>query len=242
MFLCLGTAALAGMFFYASFRSQHRGDETTNVIRLVAGIFVVMTSLVLGLMLNTAKNRFDGVNRDVHAFATELILLERNLRLYGPEADASRERLKAYAEFVSKWKATSYDPTLISDPLSEDMLNHVGKALRAISPPDSEHLALWNNARQDYERLVSLRWAVLQQSEGSIPVHMLVMVTCWLTMIFASFGYGAPRNAVVVISLILAAALIAATIDLILELDSPFYGSITMSPRPIQRVLDEMRR
>ncbi len=36
-------------------------------------------------MLNTTKNRFDAINRDVHAFATELMLLDRTLQLYGQE-------------------------------------------------------------------------------------------------------------------------------------------------------------
>jgi hypothetical protein len=47
---------------------------------LVATLFVVMTSLVLGLMINSAKNRFEAIDRDLHAFATNLILLDRMMR------------------------------------------------------------------------------------------------------------------------------------------------------------------
>jgi hypothetical protein len=35
--------------------AYYRHDDTLNVVRLIANIFVVMTSLVLGLMINSAK-------------------------------------------------------------------------------------------------------------------------------------------------------------------------------------------
>jgi hypothetical protein len=38
------------------------------VVRRIANIFAVMTSLVPGLMINSGKGRFDGINRDVHTF------------------------------------------------------------------------------------------------------------------------------------------------------------------------------
>ena len=61
-----------------------------DVVRLVINLFVVMTSLVLGLLINTAKNRFDAINREVHMFATDLILLDRMLQLYGDDAGETR--------------------------------------------------------------------------------------------------------------------------------------------------------
>jgi hypothetical protein len=35
-----------------------------------------MTSLVLGLMISTAKTTFESIERNVHSFATDLILFE----------------------------------------------------------------------------------------------------------------------------------------------------------------------
>lgn len=240
VFLCLAISSLTGLLLYERFPPEQRDTDTTNVVRLVASIFVVMTSLVLGLMLNTAKNRFDAVNRDVHEFATEIILLDRTFRLYGTEASSARESLRAYADVASRFRAPGYARLLATEPQSDDLLNRLGSALRALSPRDSEHLALWNRANQGYERIVSIRLALLQQVESSIPTHLLTMMTCWLTLVFASFGYGAPRNTVVVVSLVLAAALMAATVNLILELDAPFFGSIMVTSAPLQRAVHEL--
>jgi len=42
--------------------------------------------------------------------------------------------------------------------------------------------------------------------------------------------------------LLLAAAMIAAALDLILDLDAPFTGSISISSAPLQRALAEIQR
>ena len=53
------------------------------MIRLVANNLVVMTSIVLGLMLNSAKDTLEADNRNIHAPATDLILLDRTLKALG---------------------------------------------------------------------------------------------------------------------------------------------------------------
>ncbi|WP_213777975.1 DUF4239 domain-containing protein [Caballeronia sp. dw_276] len=242
IFAILSSAGIGCLFFHHRVMSRHHDDATLSVIRLIAGIFVVMTSLVLGLMINSAKNRFDGINRDVHAFATDLVLLDRTLQLYGSDAADARRRLARYVERAADGKWTSRDPLLVSDKTSEELLNDVGNSLRSFSPADGEHLAVWNDARQEYSKIVELRWALLEQSEGSIPPPIVAMVVTWLLLVFASFGYRAPRNAIVIGSLLVAAALMSSTIYLILELDAPFSGAISVSPAPLQRVLAEMKR
>jgi Dehydratase family len=50
------------------------------------------------------------------------------------------------------------------------------------------------------------------------PVLLITMVILWLAIIFASFGYRAPRNTIVTASFFLAALLISAAIYLILDM------------------------
>jgi hypothetical protein len=240
---CLFGSAMVGLLVFRFFPPHHRSEETRHVIRSIAGIFVTMTALVMGLLINTAKTRFDGINRDLHSYATSLILLDRTLMTLGPETKETRVRLQTYvARAAGQGSFVNADPLLVSDVTSEQMLNGVGEELRAITPSDNQGLAVWNSARQEYGRIVELRWALVEQAEGSIPLPLLVLVLCWLVLIFGSYGYGAPSNATVVLSLLLAAVLIAAALDLIVELDSPYSGSISVSSAPLQRVLAEMRR
>jgi len=240
IFLCLAVSSLGCLAFYAKLPARYLGDDTQNVVRLVAGIFSVMTSLVLGLMINSAKNTLESVDRNVHAFATGLIVLDRTLREYGPEATPTREHLLKYAQRAAH--GTLRDDPLIADRVSESMFYDVSNSLKAIEPRDRERIALWQGARQQHQRLLELRWVIVEQSEGTIPAPILVMLVAWLMLIFASFGFRAPRNAVVITIFLVASALIAAAVYLIIDMDAPFAGPIQVSPVPLQRAVAEMQR
>lgn len=239
VFLCLMAASLGALFSYERLPPHQRQDDTHNVMRLIANIFVVMTSLVLGLMITSAKGRFDGVNHEVHRYASDLILLDKLLLLYGPEAGDAHRRLLAYAERAADGKWTSGGH---SDQISEQLLEDIGMSLRALRPTDETQLSIWNDAREQYRKVLSLRWALVEQAEGSIPRPLVLMLVAWLVLIFGTFGFRAPRNAMIVTSFVSASALIGGAIYLIVDMDAPFEGPIQVSPAPLQRALAEMRR
>jgi hypothetical protein len=240
IFLCLAMSSLGCLAIYERLPARYRGDDTQNVVRLVAGIFSVMTSLLLGLMINSAKNTLESVDRNIHAFATGLIVLDRTLREYGPEAMPAREHLLKYAQRAAR--GTQHDDPLIADRVSEGMFYDVSNSLKAIEPRDRERMALWQGTRQQHQKLLELRWVIVEQSEGTIPAPILVMLVAWLMLIFASFGFRAPRNAVVISSFLIASALIAAAIYLIIDMDAPFAGPIQVSSAPLERAVAEMER
>ncbi|UZF94408.1 bestrophin-like domain [Bosea sp. NBC_00550] len=240
VFFCLTAASLGALFSYQRLPEHQRLDDTQKVLHLIANIFVVMTSLVLGLMITSAKSRFDGVNQDVHSYATELILLDRMLFLYGPEASETRQKLLVYAERAANGHWTAEGG--LSDKTSERMIEDVGTGLRTLEPNRDPQLSIWNDMREQYRKVLELRWSLVEQAEGSLPRPLMLMVVAWLVLIFAIFGFRAPRNAVVVTGFVAAAALIGGAIYLIVDMDVPFEGPIQVSPAPLQRALTEMRR
>lgn len=240
-FLCLLAAALGTLFLYARLPTRYHRDETSEVVRLIASLFAMMTSLVLGLMINSAKNTFEAVDHNVHVIATEMILLDRSLRQYGPEMDDTRAHLFAYAQRALVTDQVQTDPSARSDRTAEALLYQIGNSLAAIKPPDPDRLALWQDAREHFHKVVGLRWDLVEQSEGTIPTPLITLLVLWLMLIFGSFGYRAPRNAVVIGSFVLAAALVAGAIYLILDMDVPFQGLIRVARTPVERVIAEMK-
>lgn len=101
---------------------------------------------------------------------------------------------------------------------------------------------LWREAQTNLQSVVKRRWGLIEESEGTIPTAFLVMLVAWLVLIFAIFGYRAPRNTVVVTTLVVAAFLIATSIYLILDMDVLFSGPIKISPAPLQRAEEQLRR
>ena len=241
IFLCLVAAAISSLLISARLPARYRDDETHTIVRLAANIFVVTTSLVLGLLINSAKNTYEAVDRNVHAFATDLILLDRSLRHYGPEALGVRKQLAVYLHQAVEGTWPASGTPVLDDSAAEHLLDEVGNALSAIRPSDPVRAELWRRAEINYQNVVKRRWVLIEESEGTIPAAFLVMLVTWLVLIFASYGYRAPRNAVVVTTLVVAAFLIAGSIYLILDMDVPFSGPIQISPAPLQRAEVQLR-
>ncbi|HEY7749643.1 MAG TPA: hypothetical protein VH933_13330 [Aestuariivirgaceae bacterium] len=76
LFFCLVLASLGSLMIYMRLPAHHRDENTHSIVKLATNLFVVMTSLVLGLMISTAKTTFESIERNVHSFATDLILFE----------------------------------------------------------------------------------------------------------------------------------------------------------------------
>lgn len=242
IFLCLAASAFASMAIWPRLPARHRDDDTNTVVRLAANLFGVMTSLMLGLMINSAKNTFESIDHNVHAYATEMILFDRILRQYGPEADAVREPLVAYVHrVVGQWSQTEETP-IVANRLSEHLLSEIGTRLSALAPPDTAHSSLLEDAHQRLRKLLELRWVLIEQSEGAIPTPLIAMLVAWLALIFASFGFRAPPNAITVSTFAVSAVLIAGALYLIMDMDVPFSGPIQISPAPLERALAELQQ
>jgi len=241
VFACLSAASLVAMLVTPSLPERHRHDETAAVVRLIANIFVVMTSLVFGLMINSAKNSYTAIDASVHAFGTNLVLIDRSLRSYGIHARDARASLAAYVEEAIAAPARVDDSTSAKPDTAGAALDRFGNALMSLDPADDYHADLLADIRQQYRRLYEQRWSIVEQSEGAIPMPLIAMLVTWLMLIFGSFGYRAPRNVVVVGSFLLSSALIAGAFYLVLNMDVPFSGPIQISDAPLRRALAEMR-
>jgi hypothetical protein len=69
---------------------------------------------------------------------------------------------------------------------------------------------------------------------------MLIVVTVWLGILFLSIGLFAPLNATVVVALMLSAVSVSGAIYLILELDMPYSGMISISSQPMRVALNHL--
>jgi hypothetical protein len=241
VFACLLSASLLMMHWYPKLAARHRDDDTNTVVRLVANIFVVMTSLVFGLMINSAKNTFETIDASMHAYATGLIIFDRSLRTYGDDTRDAQTRLVTYLEHAIANPFHGDEALQHRTSPAAQYLDDIGKALTSIRPGDRFHEATLLDIRQQYRGLIEQRWKIVEQSEGVIPGPLIAMLVAWLTLIFASFGYRAPRNPMVIGMFTVSALLIASSVYLVLDMDIPFHGPIQVSDQPLRRALAEMQ-
>lgn len=240
VFFCLAGSALGMLVAYPRLAARHRDEATETVLRLVAGIFTLMTSLVFGLMITSARSTYDGIDADVHAYATQLIILDRSLRHYGPPDDEAREALNAYVQAAIASPARAADALHDRADPAGAALERLGDLLASIQPSDSYRQEVMLDIRGQYRAITEKRWEIVEQSEGSIPIEMIVMLIAWLSLVFAGFGFRAPRNAVVVSTFVASALLLAGSFYLVLDMNVPFSGLIQVSDMPLRRALAEL--
>lgn len=242
VFVVLMGAGTASLRFHRRLPDRYRDEDTATVIRLIASIFVVMTSLVLGLMINSAKNTFELADRNVHAMATETILLDKMLRRLGDLGDTTRQQLIAYARYAKAASGSKSSGLVIGDVHAEMLLDRAGDELRAIRPSSGEQMVLWQEAMAKFQRIFDLRWKLIEQADGTIKPALLFMVVAWLIVIFASVGFRAPFNMMVMGGIFVSSILMATTIYLIIDMDIPFGGPMSVSREPVDRVLLALTR
>jgi hypothetical protein len=129
-----------------------------------------MTSLLLGLMMNSAKNTLETNNRNIRSLAIELILLDRTMRALGPETEDARRHLVKYVKTeLNEWQGNPFE----ANPRQEASLEAAGTSLRAIRVPD-EQKATWEGARDRYKQVIRQRWILVDASGGTIPDPLII--------------------------------------------------------------------
>ena len=236
-FACFAGAGVGAIVIFPRTPTHQQSGETASSVRHIASFFVVVSSLVFGLMINSAKTTFENIDDNMHAFATELILFDRMLRSYGDEMASSRRALAAYVEEALIHPTRADDALANNEDVPGKHLNEISDHLAATSPSASYQQILLTDIHQQYRKIVERRWSLVEQSEGNIPAPLIGMLIAWLTLIFMSMGYRAPMNAVVLSCLLIAAVLAAASIYLVLDMDIPFAGTIQISDAPLRRAL-----
>ena len=91
------TGALVGLYLHRMLPEAHLTKDTQDVVRLGTGMLSVLASLVLAMLISTAKTTYDTTDKDLRTFSAELILLDETLRDYGGDAAIPRDLLRRHA-------------------------------------------------------------------------------------------------------------------------------------------------
>jgi len=245
VFGCIFGGTLLGFLLRALLPGHHLSGETKDVVKLGMGLIGTMSALVLGLLVAGAKSSFDAQGNGVAQLAGKVMYLDRLLARYGPEAKGVREKLRDSVEDMlhRTWPETgSAGSRSKSSETTEGQYEGVFEQLQALSPTTEAQKSLKAGALKVATDIAEARWNLYAQRGNGVSMPFLVMMACWMGIVFASFSLFAPSNATVFTTLVLCALVVASTIFLILELDRPFDGLIRVSNEPLQRALTQLGR
>jgi hypothetical protein len=235
LFFAFGGSIL-GLWLRTKLPDYHITVESKEAIKLALGLVASMTALVIGLMVAAAKDNFDSQELAMRQSVTQVLMLDRMLANYGPETEEIRASMKdmvaARIADVSSKKHPSVKTLDISGSVSRT--ERILFKIQALSPKTEAQQWFRSQAVEYMSGIMQTRWAILERIGNSIPIAFLIILICWFTFIFISFGLISSRNVTILAVFFVCALSVSTAIFLILEMDSPFGGIIKVSAAPLR--------
>ena len=92
--LLLAISAMLGVRLRRRLPDPHFDTDARETVRTAMALVSVMAALVLGLLVASTKSAYDTKRSEVTQMASRIILLDRLLVDYGPDATAARQALQ----------------------------------------------------------------------------------------------------------------------------------------------------
>lgn len=180
------------------------------------------------------------MNNSIAQSGARNIQLDQLLSQYGPEARALRDQLKSSVtervEII--WRKSSTSASGLKAVEKSTTLLDFQSSLRALTPQTDLQKSLLNQALQISAEMWQSRLLVMEEQQEPLPRVFLVLLACWLAVLFTSFGLFAPRNSTVFAVMLLCAFSVASSVFLILEMGRPLDGYIKVSSAPLLKALE----
>src|SRR5262249_30533762 len=237
---CIFGGALFGIFLRRVLPQDHLSAESKGTVHLAIGLVGTMAALVLGLVVSAAATSYSAQRDELNQMSAKTVVLDRILDQYGPAARSARKKMREVVEDML-YRIWPQEQASGSDlPPHVDDSEAVYDEIQRLSPRDEEQRALKREALSIAMDIGRTRWLMFVQQGSPVPTLFLVLVVLWISVVYASFGLYAPRNATVIVALFLGALSVAGAILLIMELYSPYTGWIHISSAPLRNALAQM--
>jgi hypothetical protein len=244
LFGCLMGAVLLGTYLRRILPEHYLSEDTRDAVKLAMGLVATMSALVLGLLVTSVKGAYDNRRSEVIEMAAKVSFIDRVLKAYGPETAGVRRQFREMVEEDTRrlWpREEDIPPELRPKEEGRDSV-FVADQLELLAPRNETQRSLKMQAMNLVMEFGQLRSMLTAQSVGSISRPMLLMVICWLMLIFLSFSMLAPLNPAAAIALVAATLSVAGAVFLILEMDLPFEGVIRISSEPTVKAMSQLAK
>jgi hypothetical protein len=241
---CIFGGTLVGLGLRRLVPDHHLKEDSKDAVKVGAGMISMMAALVLGLLVSSAKNKFDSASSAITEGGTKVILLDRVLASYGPETREVRETLRQglVDSIELLWPEEGATGSGLSVFERRSAMEKLLGRIRILEPHTPAQRVAQEEAQKLCQDLLFIRWLQIEQAQTPLPLAFLVILLFWLTMLYMSFGLFAPRNATVLSMMFIGALSLATAMFLIVEMNHPMDGAIKVSSGPMRKALEHLGR
>jgi hypothetical protein len=234
--------SLCGLFLRFCLPDNHLNKDARDVVKLGAGLIATMVALILGLLINSANNSLDTMSNELTQTSTTIVELDQTLASYGSETAQLRQSLRkcvvAVLQTIGPENILKEDATEKLDVGKE--LRRIQSRLRSMSPQNAAQTILLSEAFQQVKQVTHSRLLLLERRHRRISNFFLIVLNFWLVVIFVSYGLLASRNRTVIGVLFVCALSVSAAVYLLMEMNTPYEGFITVSAAPLRSALEQL--
>lgn len=241
---CVLVAAAVGFFLNTALPGHHLNAESRDLLKVVIGVVGTLTALVLGLVIGSAKHSYDEISSNLTRLTTDIILLDRALARYGPDASQTRALLREAAidRLSELWSGGGIGQHAAGSAKTTAAIETLAHGLSELKPASDYQRALQSQTAALTGDLGRTLLNTQAEVGGTVPHAFIFVLAVWLVIMFAGIGVLAPRNATARSGVIASAFAFAMALFLILELDTPYHGVIRISDAPVRLVLEQLAR
>lgn len=219
-------------------------DDARAMITLGVELLATLASVVLALLLGSAKGDFDARAIEVRDTAVKLAMLDDDLRALGDAGTGLRKELRAIvaSDIDAVWRGDAAAATGSGAPAAISRFGDFRRELMAATvATDAQRHA----QAQAASLLDDLRRAgfLARVHEGSTVVFpLLALIVFWFGLIAGGLNVFAPRNAGMYALSIACSLSVGGAVYLILEMDRTYGGALGISAEPLLAVLAQLER
>jgi hypothetical protein len=223
--------------------SEHNSvEKSKDMIGAVLGLLSLLLALVLGTLIGNTYYFSTGQQGQLQSMMANLVLLDKALSDFGPEAKPLRDGLKSGLQNIYEdiWVKGTVDPEKLSVLGAMKSMLPVEKALSALDAKTPEQKAAKDAALAKFGAFMSTRIMMSLQLAVPFSKSLLAVVIIWAAALFFGYGLTSRGNMTTLVALGFGSFTVAFAIFIIVELGQPFTGIFRISPSALEQAIEEM--
>ncbi|MFL6262122.1 MAG: DUF4239 domain-containing protein [Thermoanaerobaculia bacterium] len=223
--------------------ARRLSHEQNDFVNFFVAIVAVFYAVLVGLIAVAVWGNYTGIDGIVSNEAVNASDVYRDIESYPPAVrEEVRGNLKAYVRFViqREWPAQRRGAAL--PPEGDLLLQRVARGLTTFEPATTGQQAVHTQTLRDLDDLFSNRRLRLEAIGSHLPGLMwLVVLAGAAVLTIMTFFFRAESRALHLLLSVGLNVLIGLVIFLILALDRPLVGNVSVDPSSFEDALATMR-
>jgi hypothetical protein len=199
-------------------------------------MLVTFSAIALGLTLNSSLDKLQHLNDLVSNVGENIVRLDNTFVEYGTDAKLAHIAVLNYARREAVELSAD-----VSGNMTAAALQQIETLILRLDPPDPYRQMVKHSALGDYGELINNRFEFLTKGGQRVNLPFILTLGFWLMLTYCVLGLNSDSNPFVRLALGLSICGVVAASFVILDMDTPLGGLISVSREPIELAIQQIQ-